>query len=58
MSEESEEEPDSEFEQEEEYEEDEEEPEEQLYDVKSDGETKSVTLKELQDNFSKRWELY
>ena len=55
MSEESEEEqePDSEFEQEEEYEEDGEEPEEQLYDVKSDGETKSVTLEELLNNYPK-----
>jgi len=53
MPEESEEEPDSEFEQEEEYEDDEEEPEEQLYDVKSDGETKSVTLEELLNNYPK-----
>ena len=50
---ESEEEPDLEEVQEEEYEEDEEEPEEQLFDVKSDGETKSATLQELKDNFSK-----
>ena len=50
---ESEEEPDLEDVQEEEYEEDEEEPEEQLFEVKSDGETKSVTLQALQDNFSK-----
>jgi hypothetical protein len=53
MSDSAEEEPVEEFEQEEEYEEDEEEPEEQRFDVKSDGEVKSVTLKELQDNFSK-----
>ena len=53
MPEESEEEPDSEFEQEEEYEDDGEEPEEQLYDVKSDGETKSVTLEELLNNYPK-----
>ena len=53
MSESSEEEPDDEFEQEEEYEEDEEEPEEQLFEVKSNGEVKSVTLQQLQDNFSK-----
>ena len=50
---ESEEEPDLEEVQEEEYEEDEEEPEEQLFEVKSDGETKSATLQELKDNFSK-----
>lgn len=48
-----EEEPVEEFEQDEEYEEDEDEPEEQRFEVKSDGEVKSVTLKELQDNFSK-----
>ena len=52
---ESEEEPDSEedVQEEEEYEEDEEEPEEQLFEVKSNGEVKSVTLQQLQDNFSK-----
>ena len=37
----------------EEYEEEEEEPEEQLFEVKSDGETKSATLQELKDNWSK-----
>ena len=50
---ESEEEPDEEEVQEEEYEEEEEEPEEQLFEVKSDGETKSATLQELKDNWSK-----
>ena len=49
---ESEEEPD-EAEVQEEYEEEEEEPEEQLFEVKSDGETKSATLQELKDNWSK-----
>ncbi len=49
---ESEEEPDEE-EVQEEYEEEEEEPEEQLFEVKSDGETKSATLQELKDNWSK-----
>ncbi len=53
MSDSAEEEPVEEFEQEEEYEEDEDEPEEQRFDVKSNGEVKSVTLRELQDNFSK-----
>jgi hypothetical protein len=53
MSDSAEEEPVEEFEQDEEYEEDEDEPEEQRFEVKSDGEVKSVTLKELQDNFSK-----
>ena len=49
---ESEEEPDEE-EVQEEYEEEEEESEEQLFEVKSDGETKSATLQELKDNWSK-----
>ncbi len=46
---------DSEEVQEEEYEEleEEEEPEETLYEVKSDGESKQVTLQELKDNWSK-----
>ena len=49
---ESEEEPDEE-EVQEEYEEEEEEQEEQLFELKSDGETKSATLQELKDNWSK-----
>ena len=46
---------DSEEVQEEEYEEleEEEEPEEELFEVKSDGESKQVTLQELKDNWSK-----
>ncbi|SVB14269.1 uncharacterized protein METZ01_LOCUS167123 [marine metagenome] len=46
---------DSEEVQEEEYEEleEEEEPEEKLFEVKSDGESKQVTLQELKDNWSK-----
>ena len=48
---------DSEEVQEEEYEElaedEEEEPEENLFEVKSDGESKQVTLQELKDNWSK-----
>jgi hypothetical protein len=53
MSDSAEEEPVEEFEQEEEYEESEEELEERLFEVKSNGETKSVTEQELKDSFSK-----